>query len=234
MAPVAYRRYSPFLLASSFVTVACTSSASISDVTCDSMESPVIDLSIERSAGSSRATIARVYDLQESARTAQSIVCRGKAEWSDGRSSAIRIESSEGTEGITVDYRDDSVVGGDEPRPEPVGEVPDAGPEVNTTDGGGTGDLPFDPEALDCDQIRKDVVAMSERDRISRGFGLLKIYEPELVSKTNDRLSCRGRAVWTNGRQTPLEYGFYQDSEGDFILTFKEVEADQMAGGTRG
>jgi hypothetical protein len=186
---------------------------------------------MERAGASSSATIARVFDLQEVTRSSGSLICRGQAEWSDGRVTAPQMEATDTKDGVSFRYGSPSSATSDGPTPTTVGGDPGQSDEQGPGDDVRGGGIPFDPSTANCEQIRAEVVAMSQRDRISRGFALLKIYDPELVSQRPDRLTCRGRAAWTNGLQSALEYGFFQDSEGEYILTYRDLESEQRVGG---
>jgi len=73
----------------------------------------------------------------------------------------------------------------------------------------------------DCDALRPSIVELSERDRTSRGFSLIKIYEPTEVSRTETELSCKGEASWSDGDKTAITYKSTVDSEGDVMIEYK-------------
>jgi hypothetical protein len=75
-----------------------------------------------------------------------------------------------------------------------------------------------------CDSLRDQVVEMTEKDRASRGFALVKIYEPTQVSKTDGELKCTGKASWSDGDETGIAYRSYTDREGEQMLEYEVVE----------
>ncbi len=75
-----------------------------------------------------------------------------------------------------------------------------------------------------CESIRDDIVELSEKDRASRGYAIVKIYEPVEVSRSNEKLSCEGRASWSDQDETKLKYSTYKDSEGEWMLEYEPVQ----------
>ena len=53
---------------------------------------------------------------------------------------------------------------------------------------------------------------------------ILKIYDPEEVSKTDDRLTCRGRAKLQSGSDMMIEFYIYKDKDGDRFIRYEEVD----------
>jgi hypothetical protein len=75
-----------------------------------------------------------------------------------------------------------------------------------------------------CDSLRDEVVKLTEKDRASRGFALVKIYEPTEVSRTSEELKCTGKASWSDGDETGIDYRSYIDREGERMLEYKVAE----------
>lgn len=75
-----------------------------------------------------------------------------------------------------------------------------------------------------CDSLRDQVVELTEKDRASRGFALVKIYEPTEVSKSSSELKCSGKASWSDGDETGITYRSYTDREGERMLEYEVVE----------
>jgi hypothetical protein len=201
------------------------------DFTCETIDAGIIDASYTQAESNGGFNIIRVFDLQEVGRSTGSIGCRGKAEWSNGSTTPIQMEAVDGPQGIQYRYSVPSKFADGAPTT-PVGGDDAGSNETGNMDpsAGGAG---VDPSTVTCEQLRPEVVRLSERDRISRGFALLKIYEPTTIKQDDDRLTCHGRAVWTNGSQTQIEYGFYKDSEGEIILTYRDLASDDAMGGSR-
>jgi hypothetical protein len=72
-----------------------------------------------------------------------------------------------------------------------------------------------------CDNIRPDIIELSERDRASRGFALVAIYEPTEISKSETELNCRGKASWSDSDETAIIYKQYIDQEGTIMLQYE-------------
>jgi hypothetical protein len=75
-----------------------------------------------------------------------------------------------------------------------------------------------------CDSLRDQVVELTEKDRASRGYALVKIYEPTEVSRSPEELKCTGRASWSDGDETGIAYRSYTDSEGEQMIEYEAVE----------
>ena len=75
-----------------------------------------------------------------------------------------------------------------------------------------------------CESIREEIVELSEQDRASRGYAIVKIYEPTEVSRSNEKLVCEGRASWSDQDETKLKYSTYKDSEGEWMLEYAPIQ----------
>lgn len=75
--------------------------------------------------------------------------------------------------------------------------------------------------ASDCDNTRSEIVELSEKDRPARGYALIKIYEPTQVSRTEQELRCTGRASWSDGDETRIDYRSYLDPEGERFVEYE-------------
>ena len=75
-----------------------------------------------------------------------------------------------------------------------------------------------------CDSLRDQVVELTEKDRASRGFALVKIYAPTEVSRSSEELKCTGKASWSDGDETGIAYRSYTDSEGEQMIEYEAVE----------
>lgn len=73
----------------------------------------------------------------------------------------------------------------------------------------------------DCENIRPDIIELSEKDRASTGYALVAIYEPTEVSRSDKELVCRGKASWSDTDETPISYKQYIDQEGTVMLQFE-------------
>ena len=77
-----------------------------------------------------------------------------------------------------------------------------------------------DQAASNCENIRPDIIDLSEKDRASRGFALVAIYDPTEISKSDNELKCRGKASWSDNDNTGITYRQYIDQEGTIMLEY--------------
>ena len=75
-----------------------------------------------------------------------------------------------------------------------------------------------------CENIRSDIIELSEKDRASEGYALVAIYEPTKVSKSEKELNCRGKAFWSDNDETEISYKQYLDQEGNLMLQYNIPE----------
>ncbi len=78
-----------------------------------------------------------------------------------------------------------------------------------------------DQAASDCENIRGEIISLSEEDRDLTGFALVKIYEPAELSRSADELKCSGLALWSDGDKTGIAYRSYIDSESERIIEYE-------------
>ena len=79
----------------------------------------------------------------------------------------------------------------------------------------------LDQIITNCDNLREEIVEMSEEDRQSRGYALVKIREPKTLSKSDNGISCSGSAIWTDGDKTSITYKSYLDEDGDRMIEYE-------------
>jgi len=75
----------------------------------------------------------------------------------------------------------------------------------------------------DCNNLRSEIIAMTEEDRASRGYALIKIREPKTISNTDKQISCSGQAIWTDGDTTGINYKNYIDEDGDVMIEYQPI-----------
>ena len=73
----------------------------------------------------------------------------------------------------------------------------------------------------DCDNLREEIIELSNEDRQSRGFALVKIRKPKALSKSDNLISCSGSALWTDGDKTSIAYKSYIDENGDRMIEYE-------------
>ena len=84
-----------------------------------------------------------------------------------------------------------------------------------------SGSSQLDQSITDCDNLREEIVEMSEEDRQSRGYALVKIREPKTLSRSDNRISFSGSDIWTDGDKTSITYDSYIDEDGDLMIEYE-------------
>ena len=74
-----------------------------------------------------------------------------------------------------------------------------------------------------CEELLPLVLELSS-DEDNR---ILKIYDPVEVSRTDDRVECRGEALWSRGgsERYPLRFYEWVDEDGDFFYGYQPLES---------
>jgi len=78
-----------------------------------------------------------------------------------------------------------------------------------------------DQAASDCDNTRDEIIKLSEQNKETTGFALVKIYEPAELSRNADELKCSGLALWSDGDKTRIAYRSYIDEEGERFIEYE-------------
>ena len=79
----------------------------------------------------------------------------------------------------------------------------------------------LDQSITSCDNLREEIVELSEEDRQSRGFALIKIRKPKTLFKSDNLISCNGSALWSDGDKTSITYKSYIDEDGDRMIEYE-------------
>ena len=79
----------------------------------------------------------------------------------------------------------------------------------------------LDQSVANCDNLREEMVELSEEDRQSRGHALVKIREPRTLSKSEKRISCKELVLWTDGDKASITYQSYVDEDGDRMIEYE-------------
>ena len=79
----------------------------------------------------------------------------------------------------------------------------------------------LDQSITDCDNLREEIVEMSEEDRRSRGCVLVKLRKPKALSKSDKQISCSGLAIWTDGGKASITYQSCIDEDGDQMIEYE-------------
>ena len=79
----------------------------------------------------------------------------------------------------------------------------------------------LDQSITDCNNLRQEIIDLSEEDRQSRGFALVKIRKPKTLSKSGHLVACSGSALWTDGDKTSITYKSYIDEDGDRMIEYE-------------
>ena len=78
-------------------------------------------------------------------------------------------------------------------------------------------------EEISCNDLRQEIIDMTVEQQELNGFAIIKIYEPNLVSRTEERVLCKGIAAYTDASESNIQYEVFKDRDGDWMLQFKEV-----------
>ncbi len=73
-----------------------------------------------------------------------------------------------------------------------------------------------------CENIREQVILLSERNVAANVNTIIKIYDPKTVKAEPGKVSCSGRAILSNAEETTVYYRAYQDSDGEWLIEFNE------------
>ncbi len=76
-------------------------------------------------------------------------------------------------------------------------------------------------ENISCKDLREEIIDLSEEQQAFNGFSIIKIYEPTLVSRTEQRVVCNGIAAWTDAEETNIQYEAYTDRDGDWMIQYE-------------
>ena len=74
-----------------------------------------------------------------------------------------------------------------------------------------------------CEELVPLVMGLTSEDHNR----ILKIYDPVEVSRTGDRVECRGEALWSRGgsERYPLRFYEWVDEDGDFFYGYQSLES---------
>ena len=78
-------------------------------------------------------------------------------------------------------------------------------------------------EDINCKDLRKEIIDMTVEQQNLNGYAIIKIYEPTLVSRTEEKVLCKGIAAWTDATESNIQYEVYKDRDGDWMLQFNET-----------
>ena len=76
-------------------------------------------------------------------------------------------------------------------------------------------------ENISCKDLREEIIDLSEEQQAFNGFSIIKIYEPTLVSRTEQRVVCNGIAARTDAEETNIQYEAYTDRDGDWMIQYE-------------
>lgn len=70
----------------------------------------------------------------------------------------------------------------------------------------------------DCDSIVDTVTEVSEERLDANGYSLVQIRDRETVLQSETEVDCSGVALTDRGKNVPISYGAYVDSESDWLF----------------
>ncbi|PZT90761.1 MAG: hypothetical protein DI625_17140 [Sphingomonas sp.] len=77
-------------------------------------------------------------------------------------------------------------------------------------------------EVRTCESIRDDVIRIAGQN----GVNIVKIYEPQTLVDTPDKLDCSGRVLVSSGQEAKLYYRSFKDADGDRLVQYSEQKMD--------
>ena len=78
-------------------------------------------------------------------------------------------------------------------------------------------------ENISCEDLREEIIDLTVEQQAFNGYAIIKIYDPTLVSRSDNKVLCRGVAAWTDGGESTIQYEAYKDREGDWMIQFNEL-----------
>lgn len=189
----------------SIVGGACSPAYSF-DFTCNTIEAGIVVVSASLAEASGGASVSRVFDVSEVEKSPGKLVCDGTAEWTDGRTTGLRMEARDNSEG-GVDFSF-------QPSAEQTAIMPDAASPGAPSERTFPSVRTVDPSASDCSSIRPDVVELGREGQPEPELGALQaVVDFVEVTRTDERLDCEGRALWERN-ETRIKYGFHVEADG--------------------
>ena len=80
-----------------------------------------------------------------------------------------------------------------------------------------------DYSKISCEDLRKDIVDLAKDQQDSFEYTLIKIYDPNEISRTKTRVVCKGLGIFTDGKELPLKYQVFKDREGEWMIEYKQI-----------
>lgn len=77
-------------------------------------------------------------------------------------------------------------------------------------------------EVRTCESIRDEVIRIAAQN----GVNVVKIYDPETILDTPDKLTCTGRAMVSSGQEAKIYYRSFKDADGDRLIQYSEEKLD--------
>jgi hypothetical protein len=74
---------------------------------------------------------------------------------------------------------------------------------------------------LDCESLMQDVLAISARDHEVNGYSIIKIYDAIEVSRSDEEITCRSEAAFTDASTARLNYRAYSDRDGAWMVEYQ-------------
>ena len=77
---------------------------------------------------------------------------------------------------------------------------------------------------ISCKDLRSEIVDLTIDQQDSVGYALIKIYDPTEISRTENRVICKGLGSFTDGDELPIKYEVYKDREGEWMLSYELIQ----------
>tara|TARA_Y100001960_G_C14735029_1_gene859789 strand:+ start:1748 stop:2083 length:336 start_codon:yes stop_codon:yes gene_type:complete len=77
---------------------------------------------------------------------------------------------------------------------------------------------------LDCTKLGDRVEGKEIQNAFGMKIEVLKIYEAKQISKSEDKLTCKGKALLSKGDEETLTYSYFKDSDGDWFYRMSTAD----------
>ena len=71
-----------------------------------------------------------------------------------------------------------------------------------------------------CKDLRGEIVELSQAQ--TGQVQIIKIYDPAEVSRSSNKVQCKGIAALNNGAEVNIQYSAFKDREGDWMVQFSD------------
>ena len=74
-----------------------------------------------------------------------------------------------------------------------------------------------------CDELAPRIIEMSEKNQDDHKGRVLKLYNAFEVRRSDSEFVCRGRAKWSRGDESSVEFYWERDQDGDAFIGYRRA-----------